>query len=1011
MPPDSDDELARTATAAASDASLPRAPTSELTGATVGRYRLERELGVGGMGVVHVAFDPDLERRVALKLLRAAGGDAAKRLQREARAMARLTHPNVVTVHEVGTAGGRDYVAMELVEGGTLAEWLRETQRHTHEILEAFMAAGRGLAAAHDAGIVHRDFKPHNVLRSKKGRVAVTDFGLARESHVQPATDPLETTLPFATGSESGGSKTTSALSGLTATGSVLGTPAYMAPEQWTGGAVTPATDQFGYCIALWEALTGTRPYLGPSIEDLREQVAKGPQALDASKIPRRLRPVLRRGLDPDPKKRWPSMHELIIEIGRADRRNLYIALGGGMILVAVALFFVLRSAGGPAGPTCAAPVLDPKVVWSDATRMPIAKGRQAGHVRTLEADMRSWTETRAKACAAETSVRVPALTCLDGVLVRFDTLVQALGPLGDLPFTDAGEYLIDPARCLRTPTPRLSLTPSPALVEVIAARLREETNPLSVETETFYALTKKVAKDPCASALAHLLDPDMRVSTEERDRHLATAEQDAETCGDDRVRAEVALGIAASSLGSGYLAEARIAKVRRAEAAVQRVAQPDLVATIDLLRGAIAARLGDLDQAISRTDSAAAGFAARNRSVNQIAMNLYALDYRGLRGRPEDLDGVIDQLTQWRALAVARAGEDSEIVRSVERSFALAELYAGDTAAATRRLARNRRVLAQDPAQTVTGRVLDERGAPVAGAKVALATSLFGTSSNPALQFSDDGSYREAVTAIDGSFTIAGAPMKGVALAWLDDRRAVPLALDGPLELRLAPTSRIEGKIDLGGVRSVSVTVIVQAAAQSRQLGYSLFASLYADGRFEIDGAPRGKVFVLSGVRTSLTPTMNQIELDVTEPVHRGVAIEAPKTPREVTALVRSTLGSPIQNAQVFAIGGTVSSMSILDFIALPTPTRSSAMARPMTDTARTPALEAASAPGDLFARLPVPEGEASVCAFALPDDFGDPDLQRKIDANLAKIQLVCVPITANDVAVVEVPPFPRLD
>ncbi|MBS1123898.1 MAG: hypothetical protein H6Q90_6126 [Deltaproteobacteria bacterium] len=1012
MTPDSDDELARTATAAA-DAP---APAAAPVGTMVGRYQLERELGVGGMGVVHVAFDPDLERRVALKLLRAAGGDAAKRLQREARAMARLTHPNVVTVHEVGTAAGRDYVAMELIEGETLAEWLRSRQRDPKEILEAFIAAARGLAAAHDAGIVHRDFKPHNVLRSRKGRIAVTDFGLARESHVQPPTDPLEVTLPLAAGSESGGgSRTPSSLAGLTVTGSVLGTPAYMAPEQWNGGAVTPATDQFGYCVALWEALTGGRPFVGPSIDELRAQVAKGPETLDASKLPRRLRPVLRRGLDPDPAKRWPSMHALIAELGQADgppkRRTAVVVIGAGLLVAAVSLVVVLRSGGGAMTPACVAPVLDPHVVWSDATRMPIAKGRQAGHVRTLEADLRSWTETRAKACAAETSVRVAALTCLDGVIVRFDAVVRALHQLDRVPFTDAGAFLIDPARCLRTPSPRLSLTQSPALVDVIAARLREEIDPLPVSREVFDTLVRKVEKEPCAAALAQLIGVELRLSTDDRDRILATAEQDAETCGDDRVRAEVALVIAGSSLEGGYLAEARIAKVRRAEAAVQRVAQADLVATVDLLRAAIAARLGDLDQAITRSDAAAAGFAARQRSVAQISSNLIAVEYRRLGGFAEDLDGAIDQLTQLRELAAARAGVDSEIVRRVDRSIARAEIDGGDTAAATARLARARRPLPQDPGQTVTGRVVDESGTPIAGATVALATDLVGTSTSAAVQLTSDGSYRETVSAADGGFTIPGAPESGAVIAFLGDRRASPQALVSPVELRLAPTSRLEGKVELRGVRSGSVMIVITADAQARALPYALLAALHPNGRFEVDGAPRGRVIVSTRVRSALMPTTMQVTIDVRDPVHREITLQIPQTPREITALVRSTVGTPLQNAQVFVIGGAVASMSVLDFMSLPTKTRTSGLARPITAAERTPSLHAVSKPGDLFVRIAAPEGDASACAIALPDDFGDPDLQRKIDGNLDKLAMTCTPITASEIVTIEVAPFPRLD
>ncbi|MGE5183619.1 MAG: serine/threonine-protein kinase, partial [Acidobacteriota bacterium] len=307
----SDDELARTATA---PGSAPAAPAPEL-GTTLGRYRLERTLGEGGMGVVHAAFDPDLERRVALKVLRASDGDEAnKRLLREARAMARLTHANVVTVHEVGSANGRDYVAMELIDGGTLADWLRGEKRTPDEIVAAFVAAGRGLAAAHAAGLVHRDFKPHNVLRRRDGRVCVTDFGLARGVDALPSA--LEATMRLTTPAEN----TPSPLSGLTATGSVLGTPAYMAPEQWAGGTIGPAADQFGFCVALWEALTGERPFSGATIEELKREVRRGPEKLDASKLPRWLRRVLVRGLDPDPDERWPSMDALLVALSRGRR-------------------------------------------------------------------------------------------------------------------------------------------------------------------------------------------------------------------------------------------------------------------------------------------------------------------------------------------------------------------------------------------------------------------------------------------------------------------------------------------------------------------------------------------------------------------------------------------------------------------------------------------------------------------------------------------------------------------
>ncbi len=1005
MDQDPDDELAQTATA---EGTLPAPPAvTASVGTTIGRYRLERELGVGGMGVVHVAFDPDLERRVALKLLRAHGSDAAKRLQREARAMARLTHPNVVTVHEVGTAGGRDYVAMELIEGETLAEWLRSTQREPREILEAFIAAGRGLAAAHDAGIVHRDFKPHNVLRSRKGRVAVTDFGLARESHVQPATDPLEVTLPIAADSASGGSRTASSLAGLTVTGSVLGTPAYMAPEQWTGGAVTPATDQFGFCVALWEAFTGKRPFLGPSIDELREQVAAGPELLDASKLPRRLRPVLRRGLAPDPTQRWPSMHELIAKLGERDRRTGVVLIGAGAALAAVLVLFVLRSSGGPATPACVRPVIEPDAMWNDTVRMTLAKGRQAGQARNLAADVQTWKETRAKACTSD----VGALTCLDGVIVRLDAVIDALQQLGDVPFVDAGAFLIDPARCLRTPTPRLSLTPSSALIDVLVARMREDSEPRRPAREMFDTLTRRVEREPCASALAQLVGLELRLSTEERDKILARAEQDAETCGDDRIRAEVALAIADSALEAGYLAEARLATVRRAEAAVQRVAQPDLVAHIELLRAAIAARLGDFEQAITRSDAAAAGFAARHRSEAQIIASLIGLQYRRIGGRAADLDNAAAQLVQWRELAVARGGEDSPLVHGVDRSLAEEEMVQGDLAAAAARFAKARRPLPQEPARTVTGKIVDARGAPVGGATVALASVLIGMGPSPAVDTAGDGSYRETTSAADGSFAIADAPENGVVIAWLGDRRAVPTMIADRVELRLSATSRVEGKIELASTRSDGLVVSVGAVGQAPNVPYAVIAAVHPDGRFEVEGAPRGKVLISTALRSSLISRTAELSLDVTDPVHRGIVLQVPRAARQISILVRSTLGTPLQNAQVLLIGGSVASMSFLQFAVLPTTTRISGLAQPLTDALRTPAIQAVARSGDLVVRLGAPEGEATACALALPDDFGDPDLRRKLDANLDKVMLTCVPITADEILAIEVPPFPRLD
>ncbi|HET9988068.1 MAG TPA: serine/threonine-protein kinase, partial [Kofleriaceae bacterium] len=270
---------------------LPRRPTTEHTrlegenaavtaaylarGTLVGRYVVLDVLGEGGMGVVYSAFDPELDRKVAIKLLQTResgstpstkqGGEQKAWLVREAQALARLSHPNVVAVYDVGTLNeDQVFVAMELVEGVTLREWLKAEARPWREVLPVLVAAGAGLAAAHEAGLVHRDFKPDNVLVARDGRPRVMDFGLARlrrasthddaqpkdTSDVAPSAGAIETRSPL---SEQ-----------LTIAGAMLGTPAYMAPELYNGATADARSDQFAFAVTLFEALFRARPYKRP---------------------------------------------------------------------------------------------------------------------------------------------------------------------------------------------------------------------------------------------------------------------------------------------------------------------------------------------------------------------------------------------------------------------------------------------------------------------------------------------------------------------------------------------------------------------------------------------------------------------------------------------------------------------------------------------------------------------------------------------------------------------------
>jgi eukaryotic-like serine/threonine-protein kinase len=287
-------------------------------GDRVGRYLVLSTLGAGGMGMVFAAYDPQLDRKIALKVLRTNLGantaDARKRLKREAQAIARLNHPNVVGVYDVGTTtSGEDvYIAMEFVEGDTLTTWLKRYPRTWREILEVFAQAGRGLMAAHSVGLLHRDFKPDNVLVGSDGRVRVTDFGLARslfgfeDSNRGPTAMADAAKLMHVD---------------LTATGTVLGTPRYMPPEQLQGPNIDARSDQFSFCVALYEALYSKHPLAdGTSVAMLERGTPAEPPPADA-RVPAKVGRAVMRGLAKDRSDRFQAMAELMTELAPPEPR------------------------------------------------------------------------------------------------------------------------------------------------------------------------------------------------------------------------------------------------------------------------------------------------------------------------------------------------------------------------------------------------------------------------------------------------------------------------------------------------------------------------------------------------------------------------------------------------------------------------------------------------------------------------------------------------------------------
>ena len=311
-------------------------------GTNVDRYVILELLGQGGMGRVYSAYDPDLDRKIALKLLKtdrmsaAAVADGHQRLLREARALAKLSHPNVVALYDAGTYASDVYLAMEMAEGETLKDWLKRKPRSTDEIVRVFVEAGRGLCAAHHAGLVHRDFKPSNVLVSSDGRVRVLDFGLARiassAAEYTGEFDPVVEELRLTGGDDSIDPRDDS----LTKTGALLGTPVYMAPEAM-GGEFDHRSDQFSFCVALYEAVHGQRPFRGHTTEVLRRSIEDGAFSAGGGdrNAPARLRRLLRRGLASHPEQRWPSMDVLLEQLERQllTRRRRWLAAAAAATL------------------------------------------------------------------------------------------------------------------------------------------------------------------------------------------------------------------------------------------------------------------------------------------------------------------------------------------------------------------------------------------------------------------------------------------------------------------------------------------------------------------------------------------------------------------------------------------------------------------------------------------------------------------------------------------------------
>ena len=916
--------------------------------AAFGRYRIEAELGAGGMGRVYAAFDPVLERRVALKVLHDVerGG-----LLREARAMARLVHPNVVAVHDVGREAGHDYIAMELIDGGTLDAWARRASRR--DVLDAFVAAGRGLAAAHAAGIVHGDFKPNNVLRRRDGRIAVTDFGLARAvgdaGPVDAASKPVDTSH----------------------TPMIVGTPAYMAPEQWRGDATTAATDQFAFCVALWEALAGARPFRGTSEQALRAAVDRGPDALDRAGLPRRLAAILRRGLRGDPAGRWPSMDALLAALPRPGRARI-----AGVALAGVALVGVAVLALGNARPVvlaCPPPAREPASVWSPA----IARAAHAPDdvAAVLGAAVGGWSAARIAACGADPAVRTRRLACLDSVLTRIDavrgSLAQHAAPAGEL----VAARLVDATVCTHAELPRLATQLSPAARAALGGA------------------TTAPADDPCGRALARLavtrqaesLSPEVRDAADDA---ITAAEQ----CGDDRMLFDALLARASFENNSLVVDPKLVELSHRVDALLARVAQPDVIAAARLMNAEIAATDERWDASLAAVDQAIAGYPPLFVRA-RVHANVVKAAILTVHGREAEVRPLVA-----RVQPIARAVGATADLQNLAFVDGMAAWLLGDVAAAHAQLEAVRPNGMAPTGRDATGVVLGRAGRPVAGASVAFGALVYGDAIGIGLAMYFGAGVRFTTTDAAGRYVIHDAPAIAVVIAEHGAERSLPAPLAATNRLVLEPTSIVRGTVDRHAGPQMAV-VIAQADTTS---SYAVMAPIAADGTFELRGVPRGHDQIGTLVWHGIARSTKSLQPIVVEDAEVGAIALTVEPGRDVEVIVRSTSATALDGALVVSARGHVAPRTLAQARGL----LASAHARPVDRRATS-----AARPGDVVATLAdVPRIATTVCARAFAGDLADVSHLSKLMQHAEELR--CRPLAADASQItLEVPPAGRLE
>lgn len=599
--------------------------TSSLGKHTFGRYVLRRPLGSGGMGVVHVAHDPKLDREVAIKVVavRDTGVEAQARLLAEAKALARLRHPNVVRVYDVGQHGPDVYLVMELVAGTTLTEWRRE--RSIREVLDVFVQVARGIAAAHRQGLVHRDIKPDNILVDADGRALIADFGLASGIDL-PDTQDGPAPLPSLA---------------LTRTGALVGSPRYLAPEVFAGRRADAKADQFSLCVSLYETLYGEPPFPGDTLESLSQHVQDGrlrppPASL---RIPRRVRAALLRGLHADPARRFADMDGLVRALTPRRRSSAIAAVAVGSTIAALAWSSREPERCPVEGSRAAV-----EQAWGDAQRQAASAaivsaapgyGRDVA-VRVsedLDAYATTWAEEHRALCLADRTDEPYVVDRLDrrgvclrqaqqrlaaaaNVLVDADgiTVEHAAALLAELP---------DPTRCSDPDALDDEVAPpSPALadaVDELRGDLAQIHGQLNVgryaesltAVESLAERAESIGYPPVTNEWRALLGRARRLDGDFHDAEVATKQalRDALEAGQTEIAARAARDLVQIVGELLHRPAEGLAYVEVADGLIRKLGRPDLGARLRATVGAVYESQGQFDEAIAAYREAIATF------------------------------------------------------------------------------------------------------------------------------------------------------------------------------------------------------------------------------------------------------------------------------------------------------------------------------------------------------------------------------------------------------------------